>query len=57
VDELFEILAVFGEVDFGCDDWVEPALDYVPDACGNVRIEASCMKWGTNSRRARVPCE
>jgi hypothetical protein len=32
VDVFFEILAVLGEVDLGCDDGVEPALDDVPDA-------------------------
>jgi hypothetical protein len=38
VDEFFEILAVLREVDFRCDDWVEPALDHAPNAWLMVRI-------------------
>jgi hypothetical protein len=30
-DELFEVFAVFGEVNLGGDDGVEPTLDDTPD--------------------------
>ena len=47
VDEMFELIESFGEVDFAGYDGVEPAFDYVPYALNTkyVRLGLNWFGW------------
>lgn len=55
VNELLEILAVFGEMDLGRNDRIKPALDDTPDAY--ILLEMfGWQRQDAHLRRAMVPC-